>query len=347
MLKTLFSIASRLARPFLLATDFTPTVTFGIASPAGARARLSILIFHRVRETRDALVPGEVTRDEFDAICAWLKAWFTVLPLADAVRRLQDAGLPARALAITFDDGYADNHDVALPVLRRHGLVATFFVATGFLDGGRMWNDSVIEAVRHAPQTGIDLDGTAAATLGRLPCGSVDERRASLVRAIDAAKYLAQPERDAWVEAIVRRCGVPLPDDLMMSSAQVQALHAAGMEIGAHTVTHPILARLEPAQMAREIGDGRAALERIVGERIGLFAYPNGRPDVDYRADAVALVREMGFDAAVSTAWGFSDRASDLFQLRRFTPWDRSRLRFGARLFRNLATAPETALAAA
>lgn len=320
---------------------------FSLGSPGGPRGRLSILIFHRVREVRDPLVPGEVTRGEFDEICAWLKAWFVVLPLSESVQRLREGRLPARALSITFDDGYADNHNVALPVLRQHGLVATFFVASGFLDGGRMWNDSVIEAMRHAPPFGIDLAGTAAATLGRLVCANVAERRASLVRAIDAAKYLEQPERDRWVEAIVQRCGVPLPTDLMMTSAQVRTLHRAGMEIGAHTVTHPILARLQAVQMAGEIADGRAALEGIVGQRVGLFAYPNGRPNVDYCANAVAMVREMGFDAAVSTAWGFSDHRTDPFQLRRFTPWDRSRLRFGARLLRNLTTTPETALAVA
>lgn len=312
-----------------------------VLSPAGARARLSILIFHRVRESRDPLVPGEVTRDEFDAICQWLKAWFTVLPLSEAVRRLGDGTLPARALAITFDDGYADNHDVALPVLQRHGMSAAFFVATGFLDGGRMWNDSVIEAVRGGPAEGIDLHGTPAAAIGTLACGSLEQRRASLERAIGATKYLEPLERDQWVRAIVQRSGAQLPGNLMMSSAQVRALHRAGMEIGGHTVSHPILARLAPEAMRDEIDRGRRRLEEIIDARVGLFAYPNGRPGTDYGPEAVRLVRELGFDAAVSTAWGVSHRATDRFQLRRFTPWDRTRLRFGLRLLRNLGAAEE------
>lgn len=310
-----------------------------LASSAGPNARLTILIFHRVREERDALVPGEVTRDEFERICTWLKAWFNVLPLPQATSLLREGCLPARALAITFDDGYADNHDVALPVLRRHGLSATFFVATAFLDGGRMWNDSVIESVRAAPEAGIDLHGTAAAALGHLPCGNLALRQASLKRAIDATKYLAHDERDHWVHAIIERSGAQLPNDLMMSSDQVRLLHRAGMDIGAHTVTHPILARLTPAQMRAEILDGRKALEEIIGHRVGLFAYPNGRPGTDYSDAAVHIVRELGFDAAVSTAWGVSRRDSDLFQLRRFTPWDRTRVRFGMRLLRNFGTA--------
>jgi len=140
-----------------------------LMSPAGARGRLSILIFHRVVPQRDPLFPAEVTRADFDAICGWLRAWCNVLALDQAVQALAQGTLPTRAVALTFDDGYADNHDHALPVLQRHGLTATFFVASGFLNGGRMWNDSVIEAVRHAPATELDLRDTEAQSLGVLP----------------------------------------------------------------------------------------------------------------------------------------------------------------------------------
>ena len=70
-----------------------------------------------------------------------------MLPLAVRVRALRAGTLPARALAIPFDAGYADNHDVALPILQRHGLPATFFVATGFLDGGRISADVTVESL--------------------------------------------------------------------------------------------------------------------------------------------------------------------------------------------------------
>ena len=128
-----------------------------------------------------------------------------------------------------------------------------------------------------------------------------------------------------------------LPNDLMMRSDQVLALHRAGMQIGAHTVSHPILARLDDEPARGEIVASKQTLENLLGARIGLFAYPNGKPDEDYSSASVRLVREAGFDAAVSTAWGASGSASDIFQLPRFTPWDPTRLRFGARLLRNLA----------
>ena len=99
-------------------------------SPSGAQARLSILIFHRVLPRVDPLFPDEMDVERFDRVCQWLKGWFNVLPLDVAVRQLKSGTLLSRALAITFDDGYADNHDIAMQVLKKHGLTATFFIAT-------------------------------------------------------------------------------------------------------------------------------------------------------------------------------------------------------------------------
>lgn len=305
-------------------------------SPSGPRGRLSILIFHRVLERPDPLFADELDAHRFDAICGWLKGWFNVLPLDEAVRRMKAQSLPTRALSITFDDGYADNHDIALPILMRHGLPATFFIATGFLDGGRMWNDTIIEAVRLSKQDQMDMTGTAAHSLGVLPLTSLDDRRIAIAKLIGSVKYLPTPKRNAWCSAVAQRSGAHLPGGLMMRSDHVRALHSAGMCLGGHTVNHPILASMGPDDARDEIAAGRRQLEDIVGKRIGLFAYPNGRPDVDYGTEAVRIVRDLGFDAAVSTAWGSARNGDDYYQLPRFTPWDRTRARFGMRMVHHL-----------
>lgn len=306
---------------------------FDHLSPAGAAGRLQIFIFHRVLAAPDPLAPGEPDRATFDRLCGWIRAWFQVLPLDEAVRRLRDASLPARAAAITFDDGYADNHDVALPVLARYGLNATFFVATGFLDGGRMWNDTVIEAVRGTRRATIE--DPDAGLVRPVPLSTAEDRRRAIRTVIGHVKYMEPRRRIEVVEAFARRCGAPLPGDLMMSSDQVRALRRAGMVVGAHTVNHPILARLDDAEAEREIDSGRRALESMLNERVGLFAYPNGKPGEDYGETAVAIVRRLGFDAAVSTRWAAAGRGADPHQLPRFTPWDRTRWRFALRLMRN------------
>lgn len=307
-----------------------------MASPAGAQGRLSVLIFHRVLAQVDSLFPDEMHARQFDALCGWLKHWFNVLPLDAAVAHLKIGTLPERAASISFDDGYADNLTVAVPILQRHGLTATFFIATGFLDGGRMWNDTIIAAVRGCTADTLDLEPLG---LGCHPLKSVEDRRKAITALIDQIKYRPIEERLAIGTRMADLAASQMPDDLMMTSDQVLAIHRAGMQIGAHTVSHPILARLDDTQARQEIEDSKRFLERLLGERVGLFAYPNGKPGEDYLPRSVGIVRSVGFDAAVSTAWGASRAGDDLLQIRRFTPWDTSRLRFGARMLANLRQA--------
>jgi peptidoglycan/xylan/chitin deacetylase (PgdA/CDA1 family) len=122
----------------------------------------------------------------------------------------------------------------------------------------------------------------------------------------------------------------------MLRSDQVRALHAAGMVIGGHTCSHPILASLSLAEAEREIVLGKERLEDILGAPVRLFAYPNGKPGQDYTAEHVRLVERAGFSAAFSTGWGASRSGADLFQLPRFTPWDRGQRGFVLRLIRNM-----------
>ncbi len=313
---------------------------FGVADRVAA-PKLSILIFHRVHAVPDPLFPEEMTAPRFDAICRSLKAAFQVMTLGHALQRWQAGALPPRSLVITFDDGYADNAEVALPILQQHGLPATFFVATGFLNGGRMFNDTVIECVRSTSCEELDLDGFA---LGRREVRSLSQRRSVIDDLLPKLKHLQLKERQTALASLLERAKQPsLPADLMMRSAQVQALHGAGMEIGGHTVNHPILHVLCDADAEWEIAQGRQQLESLVQAPVACFAYPNGRPTKDYGARDVALVRRLGFLGAVSTATGVVKADADPFQLPRFTPWDAGTSRWLARLaMMRVRSAPAT-----
>jgi peptidoglycan/xylan/chitin deacetylase (PgdA/CDA1 family) len=271
----------------------------------------------------------------------WIRKWFNVLPLDEAVAALERGSLLARALAITFDDGYADNATVALPILRRLGLPATYFVATAFLDGGRMWNDTIIECVRRS-RGELDL---SSAGLGNYAVGSPQARRVAIAAIIGQLKYLPPEERQVRVERIAAQSVAALPGNLMLSAEQLRSLAASGMGIGGHTVSHPILAGLDDAAARREIADGRDLLQGIVRQPVRLFAYPNGKPNVDYTAAHVRMTKELGFAAAVSTAPGAARAGDSPYQLPRFTPWDRTPARWGGRLARNLFTRVEMASA--
>lgn len=295
-----------------------------------ASPRLPILIFHRVLAKTDALLPDEPDAARFDKLMRHVSRCYRILTLGEAVTHLEQDNLPLRSLVITFDDGYADNAEIALPILQRYGLKATFFVASGFLDGGRMWNDSVIETLRACQNTIINLEEF---NLGQWALNSQTARKQCSDTLLQHIKYQSLEERERSISQLQQLCGVSeLPDHLMMRTEQVKQLRRAGMEIGGHTVNHPILLNLDISEAEREIAQGRDDLQSIIDDPIDVFAYPNGKPGVDFDFSHVELVRKLGFRGSVSTAPGVGQRGNDLFQLPRFTPWNQSILMWSARL---------------
>lgn len=291
------------------------------------QGRLNILLYHRVLDEPDPLSPYELHIQRFDNQMKWVNRFFNVLDLAEAIDKLQSNRLPPRALCITFDDGYRDNHKNALPILEKYGLTATFFIATGFLNNGIMWNDLVIESLRKTKLEKIDLNDFG------LACFDIQDNKVECLKnIINELKYLSFDERTQVVTEIPRILGVSRPDNLMMTEDEVKLLHHRGMGIGGHTVNHPILSKVDAQQACKELEDGKKALEQLISGEISLFAYPNGKPEQDYQQEHVDMVKQAGFSAAVSTAWGVATKMSDVYQLPRFTPWDHSITKYLVRL---------------
>lgn len=301
--------------------------------PSALDGRLAVLIFHRVRPHRDPLFPGEPDRVQFAAAMEVVASCFHCVPLDDALQRIaRGRSLPRRAVAITFDDGYADNFSEALPILRHYGLTATFFIASGFLDGGCMWNDEAVESLRRFSLSEIDLRPLG---LGILPCRTLEEQVATINAVKDSLKYRTPTARREALDLLRDITGAGQPPQFMLSSAQVRAMHSAGMSIGGHTVNHPILACIDDGAARREIGEDREQLAGIIGMAPPLFAYPNGKPGKDYGRHHSAMVQAAGYRAAFTTVWGVTSPGIDFFQLPRFSPWDRQPWRFALRLARS------------
>jgi peptidoglycan/xylan/chitin deacetylase (PgdA/CDA1 family) len=207
---------------------------------------------------------------------------------------------------------------------------ATFYIATGYLNGGRMWNDSVIEAVRRAPR--LDLEDFG---LGTYVFSGVAERKKAIETILGTLKYREFDERVEIAEEMARRAGLGPASELMMSDDQVHQLAAAGMEVGAHTVSHPILARIDRVAATREIEESKRRLELITGRSVASFAYPNGRPGKDYGREHVEIVRDVGYASAVTTAWGCVTSEAQAYELPRISPWGATRFRYLLRIARS------------
>jgi glycosyltransferase involved in cell wall biosynthesis/peptidoglycan/xylan/chitin deacetylase (PgdA/CDA1 family) len=304
-----------------------------LLSPAGRRGRLLIFTYHRVLPQHDALLPDEADATTFAAQMDWVRKFCNVLALPEAVSRLAEGTLPDRAACITFDDGYANSYDIARPILAERGLPATVFIAVDAVERGIMWNDLVIESIRevggrlardHLTILGIEAEVPAPGPT-------------SLDVVLNALKYRPLRERWALAAELYRRVARREPPRLMMTPEMVLALARAGFDIGAHTVNHPILANQTPEEARYEIQASRDWITHAVGSQPASFAYPNGRLGRDYDESHARMVREAGFELAVSTAWGCARRGSDAFHLPRVAFWDRSRRTFWARLMKTYA----------
>jgi peptidoglycan/xylan/chitin deacetylase (PgdA/CDA1 family) len=310
-----------------------------IAPRAKRAGRLCILSYHRILAVPDPLIDSDPDLDTFRWQMRLLAECFNVLPLHDAVEMMQNDRMPPRAVAITFDDGYRSFNDLALPVMMDYNLPSTVFVTTGHMhDKSSMWNDMILEAVRRLPPVPLDV------RMLDLPGGpqelamrTYDDRRRAAYLLTERCKYMAPHERAAFTGGLERLADIPLKEDLMLDADTLRALRAHQVEIGGHTVNHPILTRIDNEAARHEIVDNKCELEAIIGEPLRLFAYPNGKRSADYSAAHVHMLEEAGYSAAFNTETGAATSAHPRFELPRARPWDATPTMFAARLLRWLA----------
>lgn len=305
-----------------------------IASQVAGGARLCVINYHRILEAADPLLESEPDVATFRWQMELLASCFNVLPLYDAVQLLRVGRIPPRAVCITFDDGYRSVHELALPILQEFGFPATVFVTSAYVSGGNMWNDRIIEAAQRLGSGQLDLSDLG---LGAFSLASPGERQQSVTRLTEVSKYLPPQARRDLIVRLEQLVGGQPGADLMLNAEMVADLDRAGVEIGAHTISHPILTSLDDDSARLEITGGKQELEEILGKPVRLFAYPNGKVGKDFDQRHVGMAREAGYAAAFTTAVGAATGRHDLFQLPRSRPWDRTPSMFALRLLRWLA----------
>jgi peptidoglycan/xylan/chitin deacetylase (PgdA/CDA1 family) len=281
-----------------------------------ADGRFQILVYHRVGATADRFHPATPV-GVFERQMRYLQRNFNVLSLTALLQAVERREVPARAVAVTFDDGYEDLYRYVFPIIREHGVPITVFLATGFIDSERpMWNDAVAAAVRD----------TRSPALGGLPdcrpmpLATPAQREEAVARGLSVLKYRPLRERDDLVAQILRSLKVPeYKGPRMLRWEQVKLMHAGGVEFGAHTVQHPILTRLAPTERWYEIFNSKRAIEERLQGPVTHFAYPNGTVR-DFDDVTKALVQKAGFASAASMIFGTNTPETDRYALRRGGP---------------------------
>ena len=315
----------------------------------GGPARAVVLLYHRVADVRRDPWRLCVGPARFEEQLAALSRVARPIALGDLVQALRAGRCPRRAVVVTFDDGYADNLHHARPLLARHGVPATVFVAAGQLGSARefWWDDLeriLFEPPLLPPVLAIEVDGAvrrwelgAAAQAPTSVAGECDwepwgtehpsarhrlyAELWSLLHPLDAGVRGAILD---WLAAWAGLAPEGRPGHRALTPEEVQALSRDGLvEIGCHTVTHTVLSALPVAEQREEIARSKATLEEIIGRSVTSFAYPYGRRE-DYTAETVALVRAGGFESACANVEGVVVRDTALFELPRMQvrDWD-------------------------
>lgn len=293
------------------------------------KRNLLVFIYHQVLDETDLMRIGEPERREFLWQMDLIKKFYQPMSISSALEAIERGSLPRNAVCVTFDDGYLNNLTIAAPILKEMGIPATVYVATGFSDGKNMFNDRIIDLIGDESRSRVDLTELG---WGTETVSGVESRIELYMRVIKAVKYLPPDERTSVVDRIYRDNNAQEYPRRMMTQSEIVELASMGIDIGAHTVDHPILSVLSPKEQLSQITESKQQLEKLIGKSVDNFAYPNGKQGDDYTAETLRLVKKAGFKTAVTTEPGVSSAATDRFQLKRFTPWDKSPLKFHLRL---------------
>lgn len=277
-----------------------------------------VLGYHRISDSLPSNDPGvwSATSQGFDAQLAFLTRHFDVIGPDDLTAALTTGG---RHVLLTFDDGYRDNYEIALPVLREHGATATFFIIPGFIDTPRVaWWDELAWMVRNSERGELPAGGPVAASI------PFDEPERELAVAAVLALYKQLPgERTEELMDFVAGAsgtGRAVPGaaaDTWITWDMARELRDAGMTVGGHTADHRVLARIPADAQRDQVMVCARRLEAELGHPMRYFSYPVGARDT-FDADTRACLADAGVELAFSLYGGYTRRAKfDAYDVRR------------------------------
>lgn len=317
----------------LLSRAFAATRFTDILELLPQRRVLLILTYHRVGDPMSTPYDSGVfsaTGEELDEHIRHLKRHFTIVSPDEAIELARSGGPSRATVAITFDDGYLDNYQIAYPVLKSHGVSAMFFLATSYVGSNVVpWWDRIAFIVKQSKHSKIRITYPEPQEFDIEELG-IRETCRLILKVYRSAKTTDQ---ERFERELTQICEATPPgqdsQQLFMDWNQAREMQAGGMQFGSHTHSHTILTTLSADAQREEFRLSREILEREMGRTIDVMAYPVGSPHA-FSQESIAGLRATGYRAAFSHYGGFN-RPNEIhpYDIRRF-PVDnpsRSRLR--------------------
>jgi peptidoglycan/xylan/chitin deacetylase (PgdA/CDA1 family) len=274
-----------------------------------------IVLYHRISD-HDGIVAASPAA--FEQQLDYLAAHYDIVPLSVFANLvLSGQLLPPRLAVVTIDDGYRDCYDFAFPLLVKRKVPATVFVVTDFVDRKTwLWTDKLryLTQWARAPVLEAEISGCSL----RVELGSGASRLEAAARVNSVLKLLPDHLKDEAIGRIAASVGVTLPQAppepfSPLTWEQVREMNSAGIEIGSHTVTHPILTNISAARLRWELRESRNRLEDVLRKKVDLLGYPNGNYDASVKSEA----RKAGYRCAVTADHGLNTSLDDPMALKR------------------------------
>lgn len=283
---------------------------------------LAVLYFHRVLEHTDPFLPDDPTIEEFETLIAAISKHFSTFTISKALELQAIGQLPKLSVCISFDDGYADNHTNALPILDKYQVPGSFFIATSGTRQGYLWNDVLLNSIRHTKIPELTITDT------NWPLDSSEKKVTAYLNLVSQLKFMPNKERDETLAKITQQLGGIDTPRCMMTEQELRSLHELGHEIGGHTTTHSILGAQDEQVALTEIQSNKTDLETILDSKIKTFAFPNGYFPRDFNQSHIDMIKTAGFKFACSTNDGGITSKSNRYSISRFMPHRKERTQF-------------------
>lgn len=300
----------------------------------GKKDTFRILNYHRVNDFNDPFTIDSVAAVDFENQMRYLSKHYHVLALDDIYDHMAgNRHLPGQCLAVTFDDGYADNYTFAYPILKKYNLPAAIFLTVDCIETQTsLWFDQILSAFKATHKKRFACPITKAV----FEIDNMEKKLHTAHIMLEQLKKTDNAQRKKSVLDVLKELGISSTKaqdaSTLLTWLRIKEMGRHNITFGSHTMTHPILANLPVSELDWELTTSRQVIEHKIDKAVRFFAYPNGKPR-DFNESIVQTIKQAGYKAAVTTVPEINTPVTDLFTWGRYRPWQNEVDHFSLALF--------------